>query len=491
MIYTHFSRLMTFVVIIAMLSTVNANAATNPLLSDHHQLRPRLLVLTDIEADPDDSQTLIRLLLYANHIDIEGLIATTSVHQKTMVAPDTIHAIIHAYDKVRHNLLKHEAGFPKASKLRDITKPGLPEYGMNGVGKGKDSEGSRWIIKMLENDDIRPLWVSVWGGPNVLAQALFTLKASKSEEELNRLVAKLRVYTISDQDNSAAWIRKTFPKLFYIVSPGGYGAATWTGISTVVDGLDNSTISNAWIAHNIQQSHGPMGAHYPDVAYGVEGDTPAWLNLINNGLSVSEKPNWGGWGGRYEFYTPELANTDPQGFTGGVAVDAETRPIWSNAIDTYTPPIASQHGRALRPGEKSFSGYRVSLWRWRDDFQHDFAARLDWTIKTYQEANHPPITALKHPAHLTVKSGSSFHLDARGSYDPDGDSLQYWWFNYPEAGSMSDDVVSIHSAENMARVHVLAPKVEQEQTLHFIVKVTDRGSPPLTRYKRVIVSITP
>lgn len=106
----------------------------------------------------------------------------------------------------------------------------------------------------------------------------------------------MRVYTISDQDDSAAWIRQTFPNLFYIVSPGGYGAATWTGINHVVQGIDNTRISNAWIAEHIQQGHGPLGAKYPDVAYGMEGDTPSWLNLINNGLHAPEHPNWGGLG---------------------------------------------------------------------------------------------------------------------------------------------------------------------------------------------------
>jgi len=428
----------------------------------------RLLVLTDIEADPDDAQTLVRLLLYANKIDIEGLIATTSVHQKNMVAPESIHQVIQAYGKVRSKLEKHERGFPPASKLTSLVKEGLPVYGMEGVG-----------------------WVSVWGGPNTLAQALFTLKNTKTSEELKRLVAKLRVYTISDQDDSAAWMRKTFPDLFYIVSPGGYGAATWLGINAVVDGIDNTTVSNDWLAENIQQNHGPLGVEYPDVAYGMEGDTPAWLNLIPVGLSVPEKPNWGGWGGRYEFYTPELKNMDPKGFTGGVPIEKETRAIWTNAIDNYQPEIPSKYGRSISLHEKSFKGFQVSLWRWRDAIQNDFAARMDWTVNKYQDANHPPVPRLRHEEVLWVKSESHFHLDARGSSDPDGDSLQYWWFNYAETGSMKGQKVKVASAENMARVHIKAPKVNKQEELHFILKLTDRGSPPLTRYKRVRVFVTP
>jgi hypothetical protein len=457
------------IAMIAMLlvGTFGTFAKNTPSLAESEFKQNRMIVLTDIEADPDDAQTMVRLLLYANQIDLKGLIATTSVHQKTMVAPESIHRILDSYEQVWPNLSQHEAGFPTAEDLRGIVKSGLPIYGMEGVGPDRDSEGSRWIQEVLEQDDARPLWISVWGGPNTLAQTLYRLRATLDDAELNRLISKLRVYTISDQDDSGPWMREHFPNLFYIVSPGGYGAATWTGINSVVDGLDNTTISNSWLAENIQQNHGPLGAEYPDVAYGMEGDTPSWLNLVPNGLHVPEKPDWGGWGGRYAWYLPKLVDMDPSGFTGGVPVLPETRKIWTNAGDCYRPPVPGDYGRSLSPGDRTFTGFRVSLLRWRDAFQNDFAARMDWTIKPYHEANHPPVPVLNHPNEFTVKSGSSFHLDARPSWDPDGDSLTFWWFNYPEVGSMKDHDAKIHSAENMARVHVVAPEVTQSENPAF------------------------
>jgi len=36
--------------------------------------------MTDIGNEPDDSQTMVRLMLYSNVIDIEGLVASTSIH---------------------------------------------------------------------------------------------------------------------------------------------------------------------------------------------------------------------------------------------------------------------------------------------------------------------------------------------------------------------------------------------------------------------------
>ncbi|UCH15137.1 MAG: DUF1593 domain-containing protein [Bacteroidales bacterium] len=449
----------------------------------------RLVVLTDIEADPDDTQSLVRLLLYSNIIDIEGLIATTSVWKKTSVAPESIKKVVETYGKVKPNLNKHEAGFPEAEILLSKVKQGISKYGMEGVGDGKDSEGSDWIIKVLEKNDERSLWISVWGGVNTLAQALYKIEKTKSKTEAKRLIARLRVYTISDQDDSGNWIRATFPDLFYIVSPGDhYGSATWSAINTVVDGINNETISNKWLAQNIQQDHGPLGACYPDVAWGMEGDTPSWLSLISNGLNVPERPEWGGWGGRYELYKPDFATIKKGG--SDVPHKTETREIWTNAIDTYTPYIHGEYGRTVKLDKSTFSDNKVSLWRWRDDFQNEFAARMDWCIKSYNDANHSPVPVLGHPEELTVKSGQGFGFDASGSYDPDGDNLSYLWFNYPEAGSYKK-LIKIEGAENAHGAYVIAPEVEKKETAHFILKVTDKGIPSLSRYKRVIVTILP
>ena len=452
--------------------------------------KPRLFVLSDIEADPDDSQSLIRLLLYSNEIEIEGLVATTSVHQKNRVAPTSIHRIVGEYAKVRENLALHDPAYPQAATLDGLVGSGQPVYGMAGVGSGKSTDGSRRIIAALEEPDPRPLWVTGWGGPNTLAQALYDIRETRSPEEAQRLIAKLRVYTISDQDDSGPWMREEFPELFYVVSPGGYGAATWTGMSSVIEGIDNATISNDWFVEHIQQGHGPLGAAYPDTAYGVEGDTPSFLGLIPNGLNEPERPDWGGWAGRYELRIPDRSTTNPDGFNGGVPVPQETRPIWTNAVDSYRPYVAKSYGRAIQPMERTFTGFRETLWRWREEYQNDFAARMDWTVKTPQDANHPPIVRLSHPDRLTVHPGDVVPLNALGTTDPDGDSLSYHWFQYPEAGTYPE-AIEMWGAENLYARGFTAPVVEQRSEAHFILKVTDKGSPALTRYRRVVITILP
>ena len=182
----------------------------------------RVLILTDIEADPDDSQSLIRFLTYSNQWDVEGLIATTSIHQKTRVAPETIHEILGAYSKVWVNLVKHEKGYPTYQELSLKVKKGLPVYGMEGVGKGHDSEGSDWIIKVLEKPDSRPVWICAWGGTNCLAQALWKIKETKTEQQAKSLYKKnlilknvtLASFHLKYPDNYKSKQIQTSPKIF-------------------------------------------------------------------------------------------------------------------------------------------------------------------------------------------------------------------------------------------------------------------------------------
>ena len=444
----------------------------------------RVLVLTDIEADPDDTQSLIRFLTYSNQWDVEGLIATTSIHQKTRVAPESILKVLDAYKKIQPNLLKHEPGYPAYEVLKAKVKKGPALYGMEGVGEGKDSEGSEWIIKVLEKNDNRPVWISVWGGPNTLAQALWKIRQTKKAEDAEKLYKKIRIYTISDQDDSGPWIRKNYPGIFFVVTPGyNYTKATWLGIAFPLAGSNTEVVSNDWLAKNIQQGHGPLGAEYPDVAYGMEGDTPAFLNLIMNGLNAPEHPNIGGWGGRYEFYLPQFEDSNTGMFKreNWPKDEPETRPIWTNANDSVVSPI----------DKKSYIGNRETIWRWRVEFQNDFAARMLWTTKNFNECNHPPIPKLAHSDHLTVKSGEQFHLNAAGTVDPDGDSMSYLWFQYREAGTYYGNVSTRPYSPNLYDLPVTAPVVDSVQTVHFILKVTDKGMPPLTRYKRVIVTVVP
>jgi hypothetical protein len=447
--------------------------------------KPRVLVLTDIENEPDDAMSLVRFLVYCNQWDVEGLVATTSVHQKNKVAAWRIREIVGAYGQVRDNLEKHEPGFPTAEYLLSRVREGRADYGMAAVGEGMDSGGSERIVEAVDRDDPRPLWVPVWGGPNCLAQALWKVRKTRTAAEVERFVSRLRVYTISDQDDSGPWLRKTFPGLFYIASPGtwlggAYHFATWSGISGDrfhgrFVGADSGLVSNAWLDEHIR-GKGPLGAQYPRVEYLMEGDTPSFLGLIDNGLNTPEKPDRGGWGGRYEFYTPPPHRR---------LLEPETRPFWTDAQDEVLGVDRAWH-----------TSNHATLWRWRSAYQNDFRARMDWTVKPYAGANHPPVPKLGHARELIAKPGETVRLDARGSTDPDGDALSYEWFYYPEAGSFTVSSatsgmpleIANHDRPEASFV-VPTNRVLRRGTLHVVVAVTDAGTPPLTRYARVIVGV--
>ena len=446
--------------------------------------RLRVVVLTDIEADPDDTQSLVRFLLYSNQWDVEGIIATTSIHQKTRVEPESIDKVLKAYQQVQPNLLKHEKGYPTYEQLKSKVKSGLAVYGLEGVGMGKDSPGSDWIVQLLNKPDPRPIWFCVWGGPNVLAQALWKIQSTTTATEAEKIYGKMRVYTISDQDDSGPWIRKTFPNIFFVVTPGyNYSYATWIGLPFPVPGSNKEVVSADWLAKNIQQGHGPLGAVYPDVAYGMEGDTPSFLNLIGNGLSDPEHPNFGGWGGRYELSLPEFRDSNAGRFKreNWPQDQPETRAIWTNANDSVFSVIDNQ----------SHVSNQATIWRWREAIQNDFAARIQWCTKPFAEVNHAPVAKLAHPDKLTVQSGDLFHLNADGSFDPDGDSMSFLWFQYKEAGTYKGDVSFRPFASNLYDLPVTAPVVSKPETIHFILQVKDKGTPALVSYRRVIVTVNP
>jgi hypothetical protein len=443
--------------------------------------KPRVLVLTDIENEPDDAMSMVRFLTYANEFDVEGLIATTSCWQRDQIADWRICEIVSAYGKVRDNLQKHAAGYPDEKTLLSLIKRGYPDFGMNAVGDDKDSEGSDWIIKVVDRPDPRPVWVTIWGGANCLAQALHKVKNTRSERELLLFVKKIRVYTISDQDDTGPWMRQAFPELFYVVSPGyeenwagGSHYATWSGISGDkfhgrFRGPDFSLVSNETLDINVRKNHGPLGAEYPWVKYLMEGDTPSYLFLIPNGLSDPEHPNHGSWGGRYELYTPRKQKWHYQ---------QETRPIWTDAVD-----------EVLAPDGFYYTSNHATIWRWRKAYQHDFFARMDWCVKSFEQANHPPIPKLSPESKTEVKSGEKVQLSAVGSTDPDNDPLTYHWMHYREPSSFLG-IVEIAN-DKKQKAHFIAPEVEKPETIHIILQVRDTGQPELTRYKRIIIKVTP
>ncbi|MBC8097040.1 MAG: DUF1593 domain-containing protein, partial [Akkermansiaceae bacterium] len=378
------------------------------------------------------------------------------------------------------NLVKHAAGFPAPEQLLKVTKTGQTNYGMQFVGAGRSTAGSQHIVEVVDKADERPVWVTIWGGANTLAQTLLDVRDSRSSDELKRFIAKLRVYTISDQDDAGVWLRKEFPDLFYIVSPSTedgseYWRATWTGISGdrhYKNGPRHKfeLVDNPWLEEHIIKNHGPLGALYPRVAYIMEGDTPSFLGLINNGLGWALSPSYGGWGGRYVLYR----------------ASGETRRIWTNNAESRDT-VTAENG-------KTETTDPATIWRWREHYQNDFAARMDWCVADeFGKANHNPVAVLngdrtKNVLTLSATNGATVALNADGTRDPDADNVRVNWWIYPEAGRTSGATLSV--AEG-TKTELRLPQVRRPGKFHVILQAEDDGSPRLFAYRRAIIEVTP
>jgi hypothetical protein len=431
--------------------------------------KPRLIVLTDISSldpdvrEPDDGQSLVRLLLYTNDIDVEGLIASSNMGHGHVVRPELIRQAIDAYAKVHPNLLLHSPDYPAPDTLLATVKSGQPIADKKlpfdrSIGDGKDTEASDWIIRCADRDDPRPLRIIIWGGAADLAQALWKVKHSRPQSELDKFLAKLRVHAISDQDSTSPWIRETFPSLHYVHRTFGYRG--------MYRGGDESLCTREWVDANLNKDHGPLGALYPNYDGGdiwgrvkgvKEGDTPSFLGLIPNGLNDPDQPTWHSWGGR-------SVQKDP------------SRPLFLDAQESY-------------PGSEKDRDIRMNhVWRWRPAYQNDFAARMDWCVKAFKEANHPPVVKpvvklnTSTPTKLSAGQSTTFTVAAT---DPDGDALAYQWM-------MLDGPGDIPPADAMnPTLTFTAPADARPQTIHLLCTVRDGGSPPLVTYARAIVTISP
>ena len=441
-----------------------------PFFSNAAPLKPRLVVLTDISSwEPDDHESLIRLLVHADLYEIEGIVITTgwsmdNVNQHKQFK-DIATGVIDAYEKDLPNLLKrsNQTGFahdndrqeigywPSAQYLRDRTMFGSMRMGMSFVGAANNSDGSNLIIKLADEDDDRPIWVTFWGGGNTLAQAIWQVQQTRSETELKTFLHKIRAYAITDQDrpqksgfdsSSHAWMRRNFSDdLLFIWDEcawkyqNGTGKANWSKYETEI------------------QNHGNLGTDYPKYVWGVEGDTPAFLHIMPNGLNNPDKPNQAGWGG----YS-----------------------VWGKGEDNNGFSYVNNTGNAYNICRKYEDHFYPATF-------NNFAARMDWAKDG--AGNRNPIVIIEGEEGIncitkTPQPGTTVILDASTSSDPDGNGLTFKWWIQPEAGTYTQTITI--SNNNSGKATIQVPSNSLGKSFHVICEVTDNGIPNLTSYRRII-----
>jgi hypothetical protein len=278
----------------------------------------------------------------------------------------------------------------------------------------------------------------VWGGSCDLAQALWKIRETRSEAETARLLAKARVYLIALQDGTGQWLLDSFPNLYVIPA-----MSTWQGIFGSKD--------REWIDRHVRRDHGVLGAAYPSVAMGTapgvkEGDSPSFLYLASaaRGLNDPGVPSQPSWGGQF------------------VRAAAE-RNHWLDA------PAS-----------------RETVSRWAEAFDNDFAARMDWCVRDFDEANHPPRVVAAGEARREVRPGATVALRATAT-DPDGDGITARWWHETTA-ELSSAPVDIERADTLDRASFVVPS-ESGRRVYVILEVEDDGAPPLVAYRRLVFDI--
>lgn len=499
--------------------------------------RPRIIITADPELD--DNNSLIRFLLYSSDLNIEGLIyASSQFHWKGdgkgtrwfvpgreytrfglnacpceswRWAKDErfIHDAVEAYRTVYPNLKVHNSNYPTPAALTSTIKYGNIEFDGD---LSKDSPGSDLIKSLILDDKPGPLFITAWGGQSTIARALKSIQeqyeyTTQWEAIKKKISHKVVLLPSGDQDDTyALYIKPNWPDIDYRQFRAGpnYGYGAQLGAKP-----ENAPyLTASWMKEYVS-SRGPLGALYRvwgdgkqmvkgdkldyfglagytndqlrQLGYAVwlpvqekgswlgEGDNHTFMNMLGNGLRAHEAGFYGGWGGR------EVASQK-----------ATTASLFSSASsDTSANAMAANLSNLN--SQLTQSAQELTYPNFFPQAQRDFAARLTWSVtSTYARANHEPVVKLEGPLQVLAAAGDNIRLNGVVS-DPDGDAVSINWWHF-QVGSYPGKVVISNS--NQAQAAVLIPKdAKGGQTIHLILEATDQGTPALTRYQRVVITV--
>ena len=457
-------------------------------ISSAEHVIPRVIVTSDAEID--DECSFVRCLLYANDFDIEGIISTSSqyhAHDHRWAGDDWYVKYLEAYAKVHPNLLKHDSRYPTPKYLKSITF--LGNVDTEGDMKAA-TPGSDHIVKvLLDETNDRPIWLQAWGGMNTIARALKTIEEDHPDK-MDYVAKKCRFFFIWEQDKTyQEYIKPKWGKYNILTIISDQFVAFAYFWKDILPAEQKKFLVGSWMNENIKKNHGPLCALYKSFKKGEksgfddgdfrsEGDSPSYMHEIPVGLRNLDNPDWGGWGGRY-VKVRENTWLDPvleEGYKY-----PEGRWYTSNAW-------GRNRIKKKIKNDAELTAYLKPIWRWMEAFQNDFASRADWCVKSYKEANHPPVVKLAHALDLKVQPGQKVSLSASGTTDPDGDELTYRWWQYQQADTY-EGAIDIVNARKQDASFTVPGHGGKGKTIHIICEVTDKGTPPLTRYQRVVVEI--
>lgn len=458
----------------------------------------RTIVTSDAEAD--DQNSFMRLMLYANEMDLEGVVFTSSmfhwagdpdmgVEMHSWAGTEWAKGLLDDYAKIYENLKVHADGYPTPNYLRSIIKEGNIKFKGDMSG---ETEGSRLIKEALLDDDERTLYLQAWGGSNTIAMALKSIKDEYYNEnetddskkaEWNAIQEKVSkkacLYLIGEQDETYEYISTEWPDICTILDggkDGGIGGIFWEfaypWVARTAEPELTGTFNGDWMFGNIKNGHGALLANYhlaSDDGFLSEGDSPAYFYLLDTGLRNLEDPTYGGWSGRFAKVSDSLYIANGRAF--------DFNPYQRNAGTDELGGMSSAYTFA----------------RWFDDIQNDFAARADWCVMSdYSKANHRPTVTVREGINLTAAPGDSITLHAEAT-DPDGDKLSYSWWQYYEADTYNgelDGKLSVSGSAGHIAQFEIPTDAKVGDTIHMVIKVKDNKENYMTHYQRVIITVT-
>jgi hypothetical protein len=418
--------------------------------------RPRVIIETDAGGDPDDEQSLVRFLVYANEFDVEGVIANRAVARpgenknRERTGLGIVRALVDAYGECWTNLVQHDRRYPTKDFLWNRTV----------TGYGDLEDGVSLIVQAVDAPDQRPVWFMNWGTDNgsaesCLKRALDRILTERGPDRYARFKQRIRLASADKFAEHTTTRQPAFPLWIDTFRPEIERRRWYHRFSALT-----STAGGFDVLRDVLQNHGPLGALYPTntTHWCKEGDTMTFLYLVPVGMNDPNEPTWGSWAGRH-----------------GLNENFPGKPYyWANQLDSW-------NGSTNRDN---------ILARWGVDLQNDFRARMDWCVRAYGEANHPPEVRLRGETRRAVRSGENVTLDASGSRDPDsGQQLEFEWWIYREPGTFRGDFA--FKNPRTSSISFQAPRVETPVTMHCLLTVRDNGTPSLTRYSRVVLAIEP
>ncbi len=253
---------------------------SNTMTKSTTKQKPRVIISTDIGGtDPDDNQSMIHYLMYADQFQTEGLISSPYGEGRK----DDILQMIDLYEKDLPKLKGH-GDFPDADYLRSVTKQGALEA-YHAKGWSEPTEGSRWIIQKAKEDNEAPLWVLVWGGLEDVAQAL---------HDAPEIAERIRVYWIGGPNkkwsvHSYLYMARNFPDLWMIEANSTYRG--WFD-----DKASTEAMKNEAFYHNFMKGNGDLGTDFINYYKGSikMGDTPSVAYLLEGNPNDPAGKSWGG-----------------------------------------------------------------------------------------------------------------------------------------------------------------------------------------------------